>query len=299
MSIVGVIGLFRANPQNPIGADGRMALTDHLRELRARIMRVVVVVLIAVTVALFFYDELLALIFEPYRVAVSQLPKEVRTTPTIGGIGGPLLLQLKLSGVTAVIATCPYWLFQIWAFIVPGLHPQEKKWTRLFAAVAGPLFIAGVATGYYVLPKGLKVLIGFTPVDLTNLVEFGDYFSFITRMLLVFGVAFEIPLFVLLLNLAGVVSGKSLGQYRPWIVVGTFVFAAVATPSTDPFSMLMLAIPMTLLFLISEVVARVLDRRKGRRAREGLDGLDDDEASAVERPRRGDVRRSGLSEDED
>ena len=296
MSIVGVIGLFRATPQNPIGADGRMALTDHLRELRARLLRVVAVVLIAVAVALFFYDELLALIFEPYRLAVSQLPPEVRTTPTIGGIGGPLLLQLKLSGVTAIIATSPYWLFQIWAFIVPGLHPQEKKWTRLFAAVAGPLFIAGVATGYYVLPKGLKVLIGFTPVDLTNLVEFGDYFSFITRMLLVFGVAFEIPLFVLLLNLAGVVSGRSLGQYRPWIVVGTFVFAAVATPSTDPFSMLMLAIPMTLLFLISEVVARVLDRRKGRRS---FDGLDDDEASPVDRPRRGDVRRSGLSEDED
>jgi sec-independent protein translocase protein TatC len=234
------------------------------------------------------------LIFEPYRVAVSQLPPEVRTTPTIGGIGGPLLLQLKLSGVTAVIATSPYWLFQIWAFIVPGLHPQEKKWTRLFAAVAGPLFLVGVAVGYYVLPKGLKVLIGFTPVDLTNLVEFGDYFSFITRMLLVFGVAFEIPLFVLLLNLAGVISGRALGQYRPWIVVGTFVFAAVATPSTDPFSMLFLAVPMTLLFLISEVIARVVDRRRGRHT---LEALDDDEVSEVGGP--DDVRRSGLAEDED
>ena len=92
---------------------------------------------------------------------------------------------------------------------------------------------------------GLEVLIGFTPGQLENLVEFGEYFSFFTRMLLVFGVAYEIPLFVIMLNLAGVLSGRALGEYRAWIVLGTFVFAAVATPSTDPFSMLMLAAPMT------------------------------------------------------
>ncbi len=137
-----------------------------------------------------------------------------------------------------------------------------------------------MAAGYYVLPKGLEVLIGFTPVDLTNLVDFGEYFSFMTRMMLVFGVAFEIPLFVVLLNLAGVVSGRSLANYRPWIVVGTFVFAAVATPSTDPFSMLMLAIPMVLLFLVSEVIARTVDRR--RRKRDVTAGLADDEQSVIE-----------------
>ena len=92
------------------------------------------------------------------------------------------------------------------------------------------------------------MLIGFTPKGVTNLIDFSEFFSFITRMLLVFGIAFEIPLFVVLLNLAGVVSGKTLGKYRPWIIIGTFVFAAVATPSTDPFSMLMLAIPMLVLF---------------------------------------------------
>jgi sec-independent protein translocase protein TatC len=151
-----------------------------------------------------------------------------------------------------------------------------------------------VAVGYYVLPKGLQVLIGFTPANLTNLVEFGEYFSFMTRMLLVFGVAFEIPLFVVLLNLAGVVSGKALGTYRPWIIVGTFVFAAVATPSTDPFSMLMLAIPMTVLFLVSEVIARVTDRRRARRS---YDGVPDGLPSPIDTTH--DVGRSGLSEDED
>jgi sec-independent protein translocase protein TatC len=133
------------------------------------------------------------------------------------------------------------------------------------------------------------------PQQLQSLVDFGDYFSFFSRMLLVFGVAFEIPLFVLMLNLAGVVSGRTLGKHRPWIVVGTFVFAAVATPSTDPFSMLMLALPMVVLFIISEVIARVVDRRRGRRS---FDDLDDDELSEIERSDR-DVRRSGLDEDED
>jgi sec-independent protein translocase protein TatC len=297
MSVAGVLGLFRANPQQPPGADGRMALVDHLRELRARLLRVVLALIMGVVVALFFYNQLLAFVYDPYQVAASRLAHGTRTIATINGVGGPLLLQLKLSGLAAVIGTSPYWLYQIWAFIVPGLHPHEKKWTRLFAAVAGPLFIVGVIVGYYVLPKGLQVLISFTPANLTNLVEFGEYFSFMTRMLLVFGVAFEIPLFVVLLNLAGVVSGKALSNYRPWIIVGTFIFAAVATPSTDPFSMLMLAVPMTVLFLVSEVIARVVDRRRGRLA---YDGLPDDETSSLDRePGSGDVGPSGLSEDED
>ena len=300
MSVAGVIELFRANPQQPPGADGRMALADHLRELRARLLRSVVVLVVALIVALFFYDQLFDIIYRPYQIAREQLKGEVNTKGTISGAGGPLLLQLKMCGVAAVVATSPYWLLQIWGFIVPGLHANEKRWTALFALVAGPLFLVGVGVGYYVLPKGLEVLIGFAPEKLQSLVDFGDYFSFFSRMLLVFGVSFEIPLFVVLLNLAGIVSGKTLGSHRPWIVVGTFVFAAVATPSTDPFSMLMLALPMTLLFGVSEVIARLVDRRRSRAAAAAQDGLSDDEASDL-----GDlgtpdgVRRSGLSEDED
>jgi len=272
-----------------------MALADHLRELRARLLRSVLVLVIALAIALYFYDQLFEVIYRPYDIARHQLQGKVSTLPTISGAGGPLLLQLKMCGVAAVVLTSPYWLFQIWGFIVPGLHSHERRWTRIFAAVAGPLFLAGVAVGYYVLPKGLEVLIGFAPKKLQSLVDFGEYFSFFSRMLLVFGVAFEIPLFVLLLNLAGIVSGRALGNHRPWIIVGTFVFAAVATPSTDPFSMLMLAIPMTVLFLVSEMIARVVDRRRGRAS---FDGVDDDEATpldgSVER-----FNRSDLSEDED
>ncbi|MGZ4445611.1 MAG: twin-arginine translocase subunit TatC [Nocardioides sp.] len=282
MSIRGVLGLLSGRPQHPVGPDGRMALGDHLRELRARLIRSFLVLVVVFCVALFFYDRLLDLVLVPYNDARHQLGQSVQTQAVVNDVTGPLLLQLKLCGVVSLLVSSPYWLYQIWAFVLPGLHAHERKWSRIFAAVAGPLFIAGVATGYYVLPKGIAVLIGFTPQSVTNLVEFGAFFSFISRMLLVFGISFEIPLFVIMLNLAGVVSGKQIGRYRPWIILGTFIFAAVATPSTDPFSMLMLAIPMLVLFLVAEVVARASDRARGRRAgRVSTDRWSDDEASPL------------------
>ncbi|MBZ5740712.1 twin-arginine translocase subunit TatC [Nocardioides mangrovi] len=263
-SISGGIGLLSVRPRHPVGADGRMAVADHLRELRARVVRSVLALVLAFSVALFFYDQLLALVLHPYNDARDMLGASTRTEAYVAGATGPLMLQLKLCGVASIVASSPYWLHQIWAFVLPGLRPEEKRWTRVFTAIAGPLFFVGVATGYYVLPRGLEVLIGFTPAGLANLVEFNDYFSFLTRMLLVFGIAFEIPLFVILLNLAGVVRGRTLGRHRSWIILATFVFAAVATPSTDPFSMTMLAIPMLVLFLVAEVVARWSDRVRGR-----------------------------------
>jgi sec-independent protein translocase protein TatC len=141
--------------------------------------------------------------------------------------------------------------------------------------------MAGVTLGYYVLPKGLSVLIGFTPSDVTSLVELNDYLSFVIRVLLVFGVAFEIPLFVVMLNLAGVVRARQLAKYRGWIVFLTFVFAAVATPSTDPITMLLLAFPMVVLFMISELICRVIDRRRGRDQDPDYAEFDDDEVSPI------------------
>jgi sec-independent protein translocase protein TatC len=278
VSLGGAFELFRGKPRDPIGEGGRMSLGDHFRELRARVMRSTLYLVVATIVALFFYDQLFQLILDPYNEARRLLGQGTQTQAVITGVGTPLLLQLKICGIAAVVATSPLWLYEIWAFIVPGLHSNERRWTRIFAATAGPLFICGVALGYYVLPKGIAALIGFTPDGLTQLTEFGEFFSFITRMLLVFGVAFEIPLFVIMLNLAGIVSGKALGRHRPWIIIGTFVFAAVATPSTDPYSMLMLALPMLLLVVLSEVIARMLDRRRGR---ERPEELDDDAVSPL------------------
>ena len=274
-----LVGLLRASPQHPIGDDGRMALSDHFRELRARLIRSLLVLVVAIIVALVFYNQLFDVILHPYFVAKDLLPDNIRSTPTTNGIGAALSIQLKICALVAVIATAPYWLYQVWAFILPGLHAHERKWTRLFVAVAGPLFLAGVALGYWILPKGIQVLISFNNERVENLIPLDQYLTFMTRMLLVFGIALEIPLFVVLLNLAGILSGRTLARYRAWIILGTFVFAAVATPSTDPISMCLLAAPMLVLFALSEIIARSVDRARGRREAEGLSP---DEASTIE-----------------
>lgn len=264
MSIATVVDVLRGPTGRPGVDPGRMALADHLRELRARLVRSALVLVAAFGVCLLFFDPLLALVLGPYNQARDLVGADTTTTAYVAGATGPLMLHLKLCGTAALVAASPYWLWQAWAFVVPGLLPRERRWSRVFAAVAGPLFIGGVALGYYVLPKGLGVLIGFTPAGMENLVEFGDYFSFFSRMLLVFGLAVELPFFLVLLNLAGVVSGAQLGRHRSIILMTTVVFAAIATPSTDPFSMLMLAVPMMLLLAVAEVVCRLVDRSRSR-----------------------------------
>ena len=217
MTVGGVFELFRGSPRDPIGDGGRMSLGDHFRELRARVMRSAFYLVVATVLALFFYDQLFQIILDPYNTARQLLGQGTQTQAVITGVRHPAPAPAQ-----AVRGRGPGGHLAAVALRDLGLHRprsarHERRWTRVFAFTAGPLFIAGVALGYYVLPKGIAALIGFTPDGLTQLTEFGEFFSFITRMLLVFGIAFEIPLFVVLLNLAGVVSGKALGRYRPWI----------------------------------------------------------------------------------
>ena len=262
---------------------GTMTLVEHLRELRNRLFISVVALVIGFVIGLFLYDRLVELLLNPYIDTVNRLKdtQDLDAKIVINGVAGAFMLNLKVALVAGIVITSPVWLYQLWAFIVPGLHQTERKWSLIFVSVAGPLFIAGVMLGYYVLPKGLGVLLGFTPDNVTNLVDAQDYLNFMLRILLVFGVSFEIPLFVVLLNLAGIVKARQLAQWRTWIVFSTFVFAAIATPSTDPITMLLLAIPMSILFLISEVIARIVDRRRGRNGDAGYADLDDDVASRI------------------
>ena len=173
MSLSGVVDLFRGRPRHPVGSNGQMALSDHLRELRARLLKAAFVILIGFVVALFFFNQLFDLVYRPYEQARDALGAG-RTLPTTEGVSGSFMVYLKLSGLAALIGTSPFWLYQIWAFIIPGLLPNEKRWATIFVAIAGPLFLGGVALGYLTLPKGVEILIGFTPHGLTNLVEFNS-----------------------------------------------------------------------------------------------------------------------------
>jgi sec-independent protein translocase protein TatC len=259
----------------PAPPDGSMTLFEHLRELRYRLVIAVGAILIGMIVSALFYGQLFDILRYPYDVAIGDLkeknPDQVTELVNIG-ITSPFTLALKICAVSGLVLTSPIWLYQLWAFIVPGLLAKEKKWAIIFIGTATPLFLAGVAVGYLVMPKGISVLLGFTQDGVANLQNINDFLSFLLRLMIVFGIAFLIPLVVLMLNIVGVVKASQLSKARIYVIFGTFVFGAIATPSTDPFSMLALALPMALLFMAAEAIAHILDRRKAKRVVEGGEG---------------------------
>jgi sec-independent protein translocase protein TatC len=263
-------------------AGGTMPLVEHLRELRTRLTRAVLAIAVFTILGLVFYAPILNFLTHPYNEMRPLLEREgIDTQLIITGVGGAFQYQLKISLVFGLLASSPFWLWQIWAFVLPALHRHEKRWALLLAGTGAPLFIGGAALAYVVLPKAMEILIGFVPDGFGSLVTGAEYFDFIVKMMLVFGVAAEIPLVVVLLNRLGLVSAKQLASARPWTIIGIFVFAAIATPTTDPLTMLFLAVPMTILYLISEVIAKLTDRKRGR---ERVDETADDDASPLDGP---------------
>jgi sec-independent protein translocase protein TatC len=251
----------------PVPPDGTMTLFEHLRELRYRLIVSALAIILGMIVAWFFRYDLMDILQRPYFQAIDALKaKNPDATTLLVNINltSPLTLALKVSALAGLLITAPFWLYQLWAFIVPGLLAKEKKWALIFIGAATPMFVGGVVVGYIVLPKAITVLLSFTQSGVSNLQDINAYLSFLLRLMVVFGIAFLIPLVVLMLNIVGVIKAKQLSKYRSLVIFGTFVFGAVATPSTDPFSMLALALPMTVLFLAAEVIAHILDRRKER-----------------------------------
>jgi sec-independent protein translocase protein TatC len=253
----------------PVPPDGTMTLFEHLRELRYRLIVSALAIIVGMIVAWFFRYDLLDILQRPYFQAIASLKAKNPDAMTLLvniNLTSPLTLSLKVSALAGAIVTAPFWLYQLWAFVVPGLLAKEKKWALIFIAAATPMFVGGVIVAYVVLPKAISVLLSFTQSGVSNLQDINAYLSFLLRLMLVFGLGFLIPLIVLMLNIVGVIKAKQMAKYRSLVIFGTFVFGAVATPSTDPFSMLAVALPMALLFIGAEVIAHVLDRRKERRA---------------------------------
>ncbi len=248
-----------------------MPLLDHLRELRTRVVKSASVIALGSIVGWFFYNEIITKLSEPVcdLKAAQETGADNCGALYINGVLGPLNLQIKVAILTGIIISAPFWLYQLWAFIAPALHRKEKRNSIFFIVAATPFFAAGAYLGYTILPIAVEVLFGFTPDALNNLVKFDDYLDFVMRAILLFGIAFELPVFLITFNLIGFLSGKAI--LRPWRgwVFGITLFVAGFTPSADPLSMLALAIPLILLYLASGVFALLNDRRRVKKSQQG------------------------------
>ena len=273
----------RARGREGADPEGRMSLTEHLRELRIRVVRSVLAILVCALVAGFFYNQLFNLIVAPFNQVAEKYPN---AKLNFTGLGDPFSYALKLCATAGIIAASPVWMWNLWGFVSPGLHRREKRYGIAFVGTGVPLFLGGVALAYYFLPKGFSLLIGFnpSPEKVANIVALDNYFAFVLRMFLVFGVSFVLPVFLVALNLAGIVSGRQLlTAWRP-VILGAFVFAAIATPTGDPWTMTALAAPMLVLYFIAAGLSLITDRRRRRTGIDGLDynAMDDDEASPLD-----------------
>jgi sec-independent protein translocase protein TatC len=246
---------------------GRMPLLDHLRELRKRIMRSALAILVAAVVGWYFYNDIIVELARPVcdLRSAQESGNEYCGSLYINGVLGPLNLQIKVAILAGIILSAPVWLFQLWSFIAPGLHGREKRNSIFFIIAATPFFASGAYLGYSILPAAVKVLFGFTPDALNNLVKFDDYLDFVLRIILLFGLAFELPVFLISLNLIGFLSGKAiLKPWRVWVFSIVF-FTAAFTPTADPLTMAFLAVPLILLYIGSGLFAVINDKRRSRK----------------------------------
>jgi len=263
-------------------ARGRsMPLIDHVREFRNRFLKSLLTIGVFSVVGWIFYEEIITELVRPFcDLDVTGKDKANHCGDLyINGLIGPFNLHIKVAFISGVVLSAPVWLYQIWAFFTPALHRREKKIAIFFVTCATPLFMVGSFCAYLLLPHAVEVLLGFTPNDLGNLVRFDEYLDFVMRLILLFGIAFVLPLFLLLLNLIGLISGKSI--LKPWrfAVFLIFLFTAAVTPTPDPITMTVLAIPICLLYFISGAAALLLDRRKYKK-----DEIPDDAASKIAKP---------------
>jgi sec-independent protein translocase protein TatC len=256
-----------------------MSLADHFREFRNRLVKSALAVLLGAVAGWVLYDPVLKTVNEPYEVYKKAHPDKAIEL-TFNNLMGPFSLHLTLAIVIGLVLAAPVWLYQAWAFVVPGLTPREKRVTRAFMAASVPLFFLGIFLAHVSLPLVVGVLLDFTPTGSANFQGQSDYINFVTRFALGFGVAFLLPVVLVALNFVGVLpSAAMLKAWRPAIFL-IFVFSAMMMPTPDPFSMMILALPLTFFYFCAIGVSRLFDRRREKDRPEWLD-VPDDETSTL------------------
>src|SRR6202167_5571577 len=268
----------QANP------DGRMPLFDHLRELRKRVVKIAVAILVGAGVSWAFYQRLWNFIQRPYCQAVGYCKVNVPGHSLIfNGVMDGFYLHIKVAVFAGIILTSPVWLYQIWAFVAPGLYSREKRWTYLFLGSAVPLFGLGCFFAFLAMSRGLTFFLSMSGGN-TKLFTADSYLGYWIAIIIGFGLCFEVPLFLVILNLARVITHERFKKWRRLILFLVFVFAGIASPSPDPLTMLLLGGVVAVLVEVAEVLIYINDKRWARNHPDLYADLADDELAPVENP---------------
>ena len=249
--------------------DKRMSLAGHLIELRRRLMIAALGVVVAMVIAFFITDGVISLLSEPIRVAAERrglsMSGEPLTALNFTTVTSGFDLRIRIAFALGLLISAPVWLWQLWAFIMPGLTRKEIRYTWGFAAAAVPLFFAGCGVGFLIIPHVIELMTSFIPNGAALLFAYDTYYDFVLKFFLVLGVAFVLPVFLVALNVSGVMSGMAILKGWRVAVLIAAVFAALATPAADVTSMLLLMGIMVVLYLAAAGVSLLFDRRRRRR----------------------------------
>ncbi|MBF9068526.1 twin-arginine translocase subunit TatC [Streptacidiphilus fuscans] len=283
----------------PKNDDGRMPLADHLRELRYRLIVSILALLVTTVIGWLMHDWAINQLVSPacHITGVHGYGEKTAACPNgllvNNGVLSPLTFTFKIAMMIGFILASPVWSYQLWAFVAPGLYKKEKKYGLGFVAAAVPLFLGGAYLAYEIFPKALQILASFNPANFSLAFSGAEFLDFFIRMVLVFGLSFEVPLLLVMLNFLGIVSAARLRGWWRGAVFGIFVFSAIAVPTGDPVTMTVLAVPMCLLYFAAVGVATLRDKAVARRYAENPDHqLDPDQASDI------DLRPSSLGADD-
>jgi len=280
--VVGERFVHSQRQQNP---EGRMPLMDHLRELRNRIVKMALALAAGMAAGFVFFDQAWAFIERPLCHTTINGHSGCRTPGVnqliLNSPLDPFYLRVKVAFIVGVILFSPVWLYQLWSFIAPGLHSREKRWGHIFLATAVPLFLIGTALAYVSLSRSMHYLLGLTPHGVGNYIQVDLYLSFVMTMLLAFGIALEVPLLIVMLNLAGILTHERFRKWRRVLIFLVFVIAGIANPSPDPITMLILGGACAALVEVAELIVWRNDRRRARLHPDPYAGLADDELSPL------------------
>ena len=281
--IVGEKFVHAQRQQNP---EGRMPLMDHLRELRNRVVKMALALGAGMIFGFVFFNPVWHVIDRPLCAAQIRGHSGCNLLGTnqlvFDGPLDPFYLRVKVALIVAVILSSPIWLYQIWAFVAPGLYAREKRWGYIFLGTAVPLFLIGISLAYLSLGRSMHYLLGLTPHGVANLIQVDQYMSFVMAMMLAFGIAFELPLLIVMLNLAGILTHQRFRKWRRVMIFGVFLIAGMANPSPDPITMLILGGGCALLVEVAEFIVWSNDRRRARLHPDPYAGLADDQLSPIE-----------------